>query len=87
MTARVQWFAVDPDQDDMPTARIMADALARHDVSGVLATLAPFMLRQLPSDVDALNERQHKQSDARKPLHPQQRPGGKFLMSQRDRPA
>ncbi len=41
MTARVQWFAVDPDQDDMPTARLMADALARHDVSGVLATLAP----------------------------------------------
>ena len=41
MTARVQWFAVDPDQDVMPTARLMADALASHDVPGVLAALSP----------------------------------------------
>ena len=41
MTARVQWFAVDPDQDDMPTETLMAKALALHDVRGVLAGLAP----------------------------------------------
>ncbi|MGN6356236.1 MAG: L,D-transpeptidase family protein [Novosphingobium sp.] len=41
MTARVQWFAVDPDQDVNPTAAIMAKALSTHDVSGVLAGLAP----------------------------------------------
>jgi murein L,D-transpeptidase YcbB/YkuD len=41
MSARVQWFAVDPDQDDMPTDKLMADALARGDVAGVLASLAP----------------------------------------------
>jgi murein L,D-transpeptidase YcbB/YkuD len=41
MKARVQWFVVDPDQDDMPTERLMADALARNDVAGVLASLAP----------------------------------------------
>ncbi len=41
MTARVQWFAVDPDQDLMPTATLMAQALAGHDVAGVLASLSP----------------------------------------------
>ena len=41
MTARVQWFAVDPDQDENPTAAIMANALSTHDVAGVLASLNP----------------------------------------------
>jgi murein L,D-transpeptidase YcbB/YkuD len=41
MTARVQWFAVDPDQDAMPTATIMAQALSDHNVAGVIDTLAP----------------------------------------------
>ena len=39
--ARVQWFAVDKDQDLMPTEQLMARALAEHDVPGVLASLAP----------------------------------------------
>jgi murein L,D-transpeptidase YcbB/YkuD len=41
MTARVQWFAVDPDQDVMPTRKLMEQALASHDVAGVIAGLAP----------------------------------------------
>ncbi|MDB5724286.1 MAG: hypothetical protein JWQ16_1040, partial [Novosphingobium sp.] len=41
MTARVQWFAVDPDQDLNPTPALMAKALATHDVAGVLEGLAP----------------------------------------------
>ncbi|WP_232495013.1 L,D-transpeptidase family protein [Novosphingobium kaempferiae] len=41
MPARVQWFAVDPDQDAMPTQQIMAQALSDHDVPGVVAKLAP----------------------------------------------
>jgi murein L,D-transpeptidase YcbB/YkuD len=41
MEARVQWFAVDPDQDMMPTLQIMARALETRDVAGVLAGLAP----------------------------------------------
>lgn len=41
MTARVQWFAVDPDQDEMPTADIMSQALASHDIAGVIDRLAP----------------------------------------------
>ena len=41
MTARVQWFAVDPDQDATPTAQIMAQALAAHDIPGVVSLLAP----------------------------------------------
>lgn len=41
MTARVQWFAVDPDQDQMPTAQIMAQALSAHDVESVVGQLAP----------------------------------------------
>lgn len=41
MPDRVQWFAVDPDRDEMPTAQVMAQALAAHDVGGVVNTLAP----------------------------------------------
>lgn len=41
MEDRVQWFAVDPDQDAMPTAQVMAQALSEHDVAGVAAKLAP----------------------------------------------
>jgi murein L,D-transpeptidase YcbB/YkuD len=41
MTARVQWFAVDPDQDVNPTAKLMQQALATHDIAGVIASLAP----------------------------------------------
>ncbi len=41
MTARVQWFAVDPDQDVHPTAKLMQQALLTHDVAGVIAGLAP----------------------------------------------
>jgi len=39
--ARLQWFAVDPDRDTMPTDALMAKALETHDVAGVLAGLAP----------------------------------------------
>jgi murein L,D-transpeptidase YcbB/YkuD len=41
MTSRVQWFAVDPDQDVNPTSAMMARALQTHDVAGVLASLDP----------------------------------------------
>jgi len=41
MTARVQWFALDHDQDQRPTDKLMAEALLAHDVAGVLASLAP----------------------------------------------
>jgi murein L,D-transpeptidase YcbB/YkuD len=41
MTARVQWFAVDPDVDANPTPALMARALDSHDVAGVLEGLAP----------------------------------------------
>ncbi|HVR90471.1 MAG TPA: L,D-transpeptidase family protein [Novosphingobium sp.] len=41
MTARLQWFALDPDQDAMPTAALEAKALDSHDVAGVLTGLAP----------------------------------------------
>ena len=41
MEARVQWFAVDPDQDDTPTSALMTKALTTHNVAGVLADLAP----------------------------------------------
>jgi murein L,D-transpeptidase YcbB/YkuD len=41
MTARQQWFAVDPDQDDNPTSAIMTKALETHDVAGVLTSLDP----------------------------------------------
>jgi len=39
--ARVQWFALDPDRDTMPTAALMTMALASHDIAGILAGLAP----------------------------------------------
>ncbi|WP_425490420.1 L,D-transpeptidase family protein [Novosphingobium hassiacum] len=41
MPARVQWFAVDPDQDANPTALILADALVRSDIKGSLMALSP----------------------------------------------
>lgn len=41
MTARVQWFAVDPDQDDNPTSAIMTKALETHDVAGTIMGLEP----------------------------------------------
>ena len=41
MTARVQWFAVDPDRDVNPTALVLARALEKHDVAGEIAALAP----------------------------------------------
>lgn len=41
MTARVQWFAVDPDQDVNPTSALMARALETHDIAGVIRDLAP----------------------------------------------
>ncbi|MDR2858240.1 MAG: L,D-transpeptidase family protein [Novosphingobium sp.] len=41
VTARAQWFAVDPDRDAMPTGQLMARALETHDVAGVLTGLDP----------------------------------------------
>lgn len=41
MTARLQWFAVDPDVDANPTPALMAKALDSHNVAGVLNGLAP----------------------------------------------
>ncbi|MDE2404684.1 MAG: L,D-transpeptidase family protein [Sphingomonadales bacterium] len=41
MTARVQWFAIDTDDDTNPTDRIMAQALASHDIGGTLSALDP----------------------------------------------
>ncbi len=41
MSARRQWFVVDPDPDLIPTGQIMADALETGDVAGTLATLHP----------------------------------------------
>jgi murein L,D-transpeptidase YcbB/YkuD len=41
MTARKQWFVIDPDPDLLPTGELMAKALAGHDVPGVLASLDP----------------------------------------------
>lgn len=41
MTARRQWFVVDPDPDLLPTSRLMESALASNDVAGVLAALNP----------------------------------------------
>jgi murein L,D-transpeptidase YcbB/YkuD len=41
MSARVQWFAVDPDADLDPTDRILARALASHDIAGTLTGLDP----------------------------------------------
>ena len=41
MSARVQWFAVDPDRDLNPTSLVLARALEQHDVAGQIAALAP----------------------------------------------
>ncbi len=41
MDARKQWFVVDPDRDRLPTVKVMADALASHDIAGVVDRLAP----------------------------------------------
>jgi murein L,D-transpeptidase YcbB/YkuD len=41
LDARVQWFAVDTDVDAMPTASVLAKALAGHDIAGTLLALDP----------------------------------------------
>jgi len=41
MEARKQWFVIDPDADVMPTASVMADALASHDIAGLIGKLSP----------------------------------------------
>ncbi len=41
MDSRVQWFAVDTDIDTSPTSALMTQALALHDVPGVVAGLLP----------------------------------------------
>jgi murein L,D-transpeptidase YcbB/YkuD len=41
MDARKQWFVIDPDADRTPTAQLMDQALASHDITGVLASIAP----------------------------------------------
>ena len=41
MTAREQWFAVDPDQDTHPNSQLLAEATELHDVPGVLSSLNP----------------------------------------------
>jgi len=40
-SARVQWFAVDTDQDDNTTEKLLTTATTTHDVAGVLAGLLP----------------------------------------------
>ncbi|WP_298195340.1 L,D-transpeptidase family protein [Novosphingobium sp.] len=41
MPARVQWFAVDPDQDLHPNSQLLAQATETHDIPGVLDSLNP----------------------------------------------
>lgn len=41
MKARVQWFAVDPDQDTLTTESLMRQAVEMHDIAGVLMSLTP----------------------------------------------
>ncbi|WP_421852147.1 L,D-transpeptidase family protein [Novosphingobium sp.] len=41
MPARVQWFAIDPDQDLHPNSQLLAQATETHDIPGVLASLDP----------------------------------------------
>ncbi|MFM6950993.1 MAG: L,D-transpeptidase family protein [Novosphingobium sp.] len=41
MDSRVQWFVVDPDVDQRPTATVMAEALASKDIAGTIAGLVP----------------------------------------------
>jgi murein L,D-transpeptidase YcbB/YkuD len=58
MSARKQWFVVDPDPDVLPTAGVMAAALANHDIAHVVDELAPTnpdyaALRQALADTPA----------------------------------
>jgi murein L,D-transpeptidase YcbB/YkuD len=39
--SRHQWFVVDPDVEQRPTATVMAEALASKDIAGAIAGLAP----------------------------------------------
>jgi len=39
--SRHQWFVVDPDVEQRPTAAVMAEALASKDIAGAIAGLAP----------------------------------------------
>ncbi len=41
MASRIQWFAVDTDVDQRPTATVMAEALASGDIARTIAGLAP----------------------------------------------
>ncbi len=41
MDSRLQWFAVDTDVDKHPTAAVLNQALASHDIAGAIADLAP----------------------------------------------
>ncbi len=41
MAARTEWFAVDPDADLIPTATVLTNALATHDIAGTLTALEP----------------------------------------------
>ena len=41
MSARKQWFVVDPDPDRMPTGRVLQTALASGDIAGTLNGLNP----------------------------------------------
>jgi len=41
MPSRLQWFAVDSDQDTNPTEALLKNATTNHDIPGALATLAP----------------------------------------------
>ena len=41
MDSRHQWFVVDPDVDLNPTAQVMTQALASHNIAGAIAALAP----------------------------------------------
>ena len=63
-SARVQWFAVDPDQDATPTAMLLAEAVGQHDVAGVLAGLDPTypdyaVLKQALAETDP-TDREHR---------------------------
>lgn len=41
MDSRVQWFVVDPDVEQRPTATVMTEALASKDIAGAIARLVP----------------------------------------------
>lgn len=41
VASRLQWFAIDPDQDRLPTDAIIASALSQHNVAGTLESLVP----------------------------------------------